>query len=174
MAVGGRPSPLECPGGELAISSDDIFSRMEPPGKTLCVGAGYVSLECGGFLAGIGYETHVMVRSVPLRGFDRQCADNIVEHMSSHGVKFIHGAVPAKIEKTPEGRLAVTWTTAAGGEGMDVYDTVLCATGRYADTRGLNLSAVGVLTDAKGKLICRACGAARAGVMVCAGLPALA
>ena len=41
VAVGGRPSPLECPGAELAISSDDIFSRMEPPGKTLCVGAGY-------------------------------------------------------------------------------------------------------------------------------------
>ena len=26
VAVGGRPTPLECPGGELAISSDDLFS----------------------------------------------------------------------------------------------------------------------------------------------------
>jgi thioredoxin reductase (NADPH) len=26
IAVGGRPSPLACPGSELAISSDDLFS----------------------------------------------------------------------------------------------------------------------------------------------------
>jgi thioredoxin reductase (NADPH) len=50
VAVGGRPRPLECPGGELAVSSDDIFSLASPPGKTLCVGAGYVALECAGFV----------------------------------------------------------------------------------------------------------------------------
>ncbi len=28
VATGGRPSPLACPGGELAISSDDIFMKV--------------------------------------------------------------------------------------------------------------------------------------------------
>ena len=28
IAVGGRPSPLEIPGGELAITSDDLFMRV--------------------------------------------------------------------------------------------------------------------------------------------------
>jgi pyruvate/2-oxoglutarate dehydrogenase complex dihydrolipoamide dehydrogenase (E3) component len=40
IAVGGRPSKLGIPGGEFAISSDDIFWRQEPPGKTLVVGGG--------------------------------------------------------------------------------------------------------------------------------------
>ena len=53
VAVGGRPTPLEIPGGDLAISSDDLFMKKEAPGKTCVVGAGYVALECAGFLTGL-------------------------------------------------------------------------------------------------------------------------
>ena len=28
IAVGGRPTPLDCPGGELAVSFDDLFSMV--------------------------------------------------------------------------------------------------------------------------------------------------
>ena len=48
VAVGGRPNTLPCEGGELAITSDDIFSLKRHPGKTLVVGASYVALECAG------------------------------------------------------------------------------------------------------------------------------
>ena len=33
VAVGGRPQPLSCPGGELAITSDDLFTLVR---DTLC------------------------------------------------------------------------------------------------------------------------------------------
>ncbi len=56
IAVGGRPQPLACPGGELAITSDDVFSLEAAPGKTCVVGAGYVALECAGFLRALGHE----------------------------------------------------------------------------------------------------------------------
>jgi len=62
---------------ELCITSDDLFSMAAPPGKTLVVGASYVALECAGFIAGLGYDTTVMMRSIPLRGFDQQCAEHI-------------------------------------------------------------------------------------------------
>lgn len=39
--------------------SDDLFSLSYNPGKTLCVGASYVSLECAGFLKGIGNDVTV-------------------------------------------------------------------------------------------------------------------
>eukprot|EP00968_Pinguiococcus_pyrenoidosus_P003389 scaffold213_cov245-Pinguiococcus_pyrenoidosus.AAC.50 len=67
IAVGGRPKPLACPGGELAISSDDLFSMEKAPGKTCIVGAGYVALECAGFLASLGYPVTLLVRSILLR-----------------------------------------------------------------------------------------------------------
>jgi thioredoxin reductase (NADPH) len=56
-----------------------------------------VSLECAGFLAGIGLDVTVMVRSILLRGFDQQCAEVIGEYMQKHNIKFIRGAVPIKV-----------------------------------------------------------------------------
>jgi len=163
VAVGGRPKPLDIPGGELALSSDDLFSLARPPGKTCVVGASYVALECAGFLAGLGYDTTVLVRSILLRGFDQQCSELIGQHMAGHGVRFVRPSTPLRIEKTEDGRLRVTWriepaagapADAAGVEESDVFDTVFGATGRYADTAKLNLAAVGVKTDRDGKIVC--------------------
>lgn len=61
------------------------------------VGASYVALECAGFLAGIGLDVTVMVRSILLRGFDQDMANKIGEHMEEHGVKFIKEFVPIKV-----------------------------------------------------------------------------
>ena len=47
-------------------------ASLQPPGKTLTVGASYVSLECAGFLRGLGYDVTVAVRSIFLR------SDNVV------------------------------------------------------------------------------------------------
>lgn len=69
--MGGRPLYPEIPGDrEFGITSDDIFSLKKAPGKTLVVGASYISLECSGFLNALGYDATVMVRSILLRGFD--------------------------------------------------------------------------------------------------------
>lgn len=37
----------------------------------MVVGASYVSLECAGFLRGLGLDVTVLVRSILLRGFDQ-------------------------------------------------------------------------------------------------------
>ena len=60
--MGGRPRYPDVPGAkECCITSDDIFSLPQAPGKTLLVGASYIALECAGFLAGIGLDVTVMV-----------------------------------------------------------------------------------------------------------------
>ena len=142
ISVGGRPAPLECEGAELAISSDDIFFLERNPGKTLCVGASYISLECAGFLADYGNDVTVAVRSILLRGFDRECADRIGDYMKDNGVKFKFEVTPQKLEKTESGRIKVHFSD--GTE--DEFDTVLGAIGRIADTHKLGLDALGVET----------------------------
>lgn len=77
--------------------SDDLFSLPYCPGKTLTVGASYVSLECAGFLHGIGLDVTVMVRSILLRGFDQQMADLVGNYMQDQGIKFIRPCVPTKV-----------------------------------------------------------------------------
>jgi thioredoxin reductase (NADPH) len=151
--VGGRPQYPGIPGDkEFGITSDDIFSLKNPPGKTLVVGASYVALECAGFLTALGYDTTVMVRSILLRGFDQDMANRIGAYMENHGTKFIRGTVPTKIEKPdPNGKTIVTYEV--DGQTIQAeYDTVLFAIGRYALTKELNLDKVGIRVESNGKI----------------------
>jgi thioredoxin reductase (NADPH) len=59
---------------EYAITSDDLFSLKENPGKTLVVGGGYIAIECAGFLIGLGNEVILANRSSFLRVFDKDMA----------------------------------------------------------------------------------------------------
>ncbi|EKX36093.1 hypothetical protein GUITHDRAFT_90077 [Guillardia theta CCMP2712] len=156
VATGGRPKYLGIPNEmELCITSDDLFSLSSPPGKTLVVGASYVALECAGFLRGLNYDTTVMMRSIPLRGFDQQCAEMICSYMEEEGTKFIRGCIPAKIEKAESGKIKVFWKPTNGGDTMesDEYDTVMLAIGRYALTEQCGVQNAGIKTDPSSKKI---------------------
>ncbi|CAM9141109.1 unnamed protein product [Ectocarpus sp. 4 AP-2014] len=159
VAVGGRPNQLPCEGGELAMTSDDIFALRTPPGKTLVVGASYVALECAaGFLTGLGVDTTVMVRSILLRGFDQGIAERIGSFMEAEGTRFLRPAVPQRISKTEQGKLLVRWREGEGDDQTtkeEEFDTVLAATGRRADTQGLGLERLGVTLSNSGKMVCR-------------------
>jgi len=152
LAMGGRPKYPDVPGAkELCVTSDDIFSMKTPPGKTLVIGASYVALECAGFIHGVGFETKVMMRSIPLRGFDQQMAGNIKTFMEESGIGFIGGAVPASIEAAGE-KKKVTWTLKDGSTGSEEFDTVLFAVGRDVCTGSIGLDKAGVEVSPNGKI----------------------
>uniref|UniRef100_A0A8C7C4I2 thioredoxin-disulfide reductase (NADPH) n=1 Tax=Oncorhynchus kisutch TaxID=8019 RepID=A0A8C7C4I2_ONCKI len=157
IATGGRPKyPTHIPGAvEHGITSDDIFWLKESPGKTLVVGASYVALECAGFLTGIGLETTVMVRSIPLRGFDQQMAGLVTDYMEAYGTKFSWRSVPKSVDKLSSGVLQVTWTEEQTGKDQrDTFDSVLWAVGRAPETKTLGLEKVGVkLNKESGKIL---------------------
>lgn len=94
IAVGGRPDYADTPGGEIAITSDDIFWQKKAPGKTLVVGSGYIGVENAGFLHHLGYDTTLMVRGTFMRKFDVQASQQIGELMERSGVRFL---LPASI-----------------------------------------------------------------------------
>lgn len=157
IATGGRPKyPTHIPGAvEHGITSDDIFWLKESPGKTLVVGASYVALECAGFLTGIGLDTTVMVRSIPLRGFDQQMAGLVTDYMEAYGTKFSWRSVPKSVDKLSSGALQVTWTDEQTGKDQrDTFDSVLWAVGRAPETKTLGLEKVGVkLNKESGKIL---------------------
>uniref|UniRef100_A0A8C6QYA8 Thioredoxin reductase 2 n=1 Tax=Nannospalax galili TaxID=1026970 RepID=A0A8C6QYA8_NANGA len=127
-------------GKETLLSADHIVIATggRPKYPTHIEGASEygitnVALECAGFLTGIGLDTTVMMRSIPLRGFDQQMSSLVTEHMESHGTRFLKGCVPSRIEKLPAGQLQVTWDDhASGKEGTGIFDTVLWAIGKDA------------------------------------------
>ena len=147
VAVGGRPMYGDIPGAkECCFTSDDIFSMKNIPDDVLVVGASYISLECAGFLHGIGKKVKIMVRSILLRGFDQEIAEKIGEFMETTGVEFIRGAYPVKFEKTAENTVNVYYNH-NGEEKCETYHGVLLAIGRYALTKGLKLENAGVITN---------------------------
>lgn len=159
LAPGLRPNYLDCPGAkEYCITSDDLFALKHCPGKTLLVGASYISLECAGFLKAFGLDVTVMVRSILLRGFDRQMADLIGSYMENHGIRFIKESqvkMVEQVEPGEPGRLLVTYANNAGKQNSEEFNTVVLAIGRQALTHDLNLDVVGVKTNSKnGKIIC--------------------
>lgn len=158
IATGGRPTLLNIPGGEHAITSDDIFMKETPPGKTCVVGAGYIALECAGFLTAMNQGgVTVLCRSVPLRTFDSDVVKYIHDYMEHHGTKIITGVLPTSIEKLSNGRLLVSY-----GDVSEEFDTVLEAVGRTPDLAGLNLTALtgddiskSIAVAPSGKVICQ-------------------
>uniref|UniRef100_A0A671V238 thioredoxin-disulfide reductase (NADPH) n=1 Tax=Sparus aurata TaxID=8175 RepID=A0A671V238_SPAAU len=138
LATGERPRYLGIPGDrEYCITSDDLFSLSYCPGKTLVIGASYVALECGGFLAGLGLDVTVMVRSILLRGFDQDMANRAGEHMEEHGVKFLRKYVPVK-QRLP-----------LNSASHFLVLQVLIAVGRDACTDKIGLDKAGVKVNPK-------------------------
>uniref|UniRef100_F1L1R4 Glutathione reductase 2 n=1 Tax=Ascaris suum TaxID=6253 RepID=F1L1R4_ASCSU len=154
IATGLRPKYPSITGANLGITSDDIFSLRRPPGKTLVVGSSYVGLECAGFLRGLGYDVDLMIRSIPLRNFDQQCAEMVVQHMADEGVKVLRHFVPVSVEERSDGRLHVTYRETNGTQPkFDSYDTVIWAVGREPRLASLNVQTVGIATAESGKVM---------------------
>ncbi|EGT56782.1 CBN-TRXR-2 protein [Caenorhabditis brenneri] len=151
ISTGLRPRYPNVPGETLGISSDDLFTLPKPPGKTLVVGAGYVALECAGFLAGLNQNVEVLIRSSPLKEFDKDCVNFVMEHLKSTGVKIREHVEVASVEETENKKKKVHFT---GNGGTDEYDTVIWATGRTPRTDSLKLETVGVKKNEKsGKIV---------------------
>lgn len=63
-----------------------------------------------------------MVRSVVLRGFDRDMVNLVQAEMEDKGVKFLIGKIPIKVSKQPNGKLLVNWE---GNEVSKFYNIVI-------------------------------------------------
>uniref|UniRef100_A0A1A9ZSF4 Thioredoxin-disulfide reductase n=1 Tax=Glossina pallidipes TaxID=7398 RepID=A0A1A9ZSF4_GLOPL len=150
IAIGNRPVYPKIPGAlEYGITSDDLFSLSKPPGKTLCVGAGYVSMECAGFLNEFGFNVTVMARAEILSTFDHEMATIVKEYMASRGVTFLQYRLPKSVELTENKQLLVKFRNLKNEniEEQGIFDTVVWAMGRRALLDDINFSAVNITID---------------------------
>ena len=145
IATGGRPR--DYPGipslTKYAISSDDLFSLKEDPGKTLVVGGGYIALECAGFLNGLGKDVTMINRSTFLRVMDKDMAFRIVDDMEQNGVKALTNTVPVGVEKIGDNLYEVELKTKDKLHKIQV-NTILVAVGRDPQPDKLGLKNAGV------------------------------
>lgn len=149
VAVGAHPTmepPI--PGGELGITSNEVFDLKRQPRRILIVGGGYIAVEFAGIFAGLGSEVTLLHRGDKLlRGFDEDVRDALGEAYGKSGIRLALGVTILRLYREG-GSIAASLSD---GSSLMV-DEVLVATGRRPNTGGLGLEAAGVEVDAVGAI----------------------
>ena len=150
IATGGRPQRLDITGAELGIDSDGVFELTHLPKSVAIIGGGYIGVEIAGVLNALGSDTHLCLRGErPLRGFDGDIVDVLVDVMQKDGIKFHTKVNPNAIIKNSDDSLTIHFDT---GDSLTV-ECLIWAVGRVPATDNLNLEAIGITTNAKGQII---------------------
>ena len=149
IATGGNPVRLPISGAELGIISDAAFYLPHMPKRVAIIGSGYIAVEFAGIFASLGAHVDLVYRQpLPLRGFDHDLRESLVEALVAQGITLHPGCRPAKIEAQGDRRVL----TLSEGHALHT-DLVFFATGRAPATQGLGLDKAGVSTSEGGAVV---------------------
>ncbi len=107
VAVGARPvmEPV-IPGGELGITSNEVFDLERFPERILIVGGGYIAVEFAGIFAGLGSRVTLLHRGDRLlRGFDEEIRDLLGEAYVKRGVDLLLRTTLERLVRTGDGAI---------------------------------------------------------------------
>ena len=149
IATGGHALYPNIPGSEYGITSDGFFELDEVPKRTAVIGAGYIAIEVAGVLNALGSDTHLFVRKDrPLRTFDKDIVDVLVDEMAKSGPTLHTHANATEVVKNADDSLTISFDN---GETITV-DCLIWAIGRAANTSGFGLEKIGVKLTEKGTI----------------------
>lgn len=149
ISTGGAPFKPDIPGIEHAITSNEAFHLQTFPKRILIAGAGYIAVEFAGIFHGLGSEVFLSYRrDKVLRGFDEDLRDHLTAEMKRKGINFCFETNLRSIEKGADGLTAHF----DKGDSLTV-DTVMYATGRLPNTKGIGLEEAGVRLAPNGAVV---------------------
>lgn len=155
IATGSEPTPLPSipRDGRVVLDSTDALALAEIPPRFLVVGGGVVGLELATIYARLGSRVTVVERAPEiLAGVDLEIARTLRRALVKQGIEILVDTETTL--RDARGPASVELRALSGG-APDVRDVdkILVAVGRRPVTRGLDLQAVGLATDARGFLV---------------------
>jgi glutathione reductase (NADPH) len=149
VATGGHPFVPENNHGVVILTSNDIFKLEALPKSVLIVGGGFIACEFACILNGLGVEVTQFYRGAQiLRGFDGEARGHVAELIREGGVNLHVGTDVVDMKPVKGG----TWVKSTAGIEA-VYDKVVYATGRLANTADLGLEGLGVQLGRRGEIV---------------------
>ena len=149
IATGGHALYPNIPGSEYGITSDGFFELDEVPKRTAVIGAGYIAVEVAGVLNALGSDTHLFVRKDrPLRTFDKDIIDVLVDEMAKSGPTLHMHANATEVVKNADDSLTISFDN----EETITVDCLIWAVGRAANTSGFGLEKTGVELTERGNI----------------------
>lgn len=147
IATGGRPQRPDIEGQEYGIDSDGVFDLTDLPKRLAVVGGGYIGVEIAGVFNSLGTQTHLILRQQkPLRDFDEDIVDVLVDVMTNEGICFHTSTTIAKVIKNDDGSLDIHFNDS---DDILTVDCLVWAIGRTPATDEIGLEAVGVAMNDK-------------------------
>ena len=151
LAVGTKPA--RPPGIEFddrrIIDSDGLLKLAEIPRSMTFVGAGIVGVEYATIFRTIGVRvTLIDGRRRPLDFIDNEVEDNLYFHMRDEGITLRFGESVSTVHRTEDGRVRICMES-----GKELKsDSLMFAAGRVGASKDLNLEAIGLQTDQRGRI----------------------
>jgi glutathione reductase (NADPH) len=146
IAAGARPVPLDFPGAEHAIASDEFMELEDLPKRIDMVGGGYIAAEFSHIAARAGAKVTVLQRAERmLTRFDPELVGWLMEKFLEIGVEVQTGTAVEAIERAGSG-LRVRARAKSQEIAIDA-DLAVHAAGRAPDLDALNLAVAGVTVE---------------------------
>lgn len=149
IATGSRPrTPPDVPvDHEHVLDSDSMLSITWLPRSLTVLGSGVIASEYASVFAALGVSVTMIDRAPrPLGFLDDELTSAFVTAFTAAGAEFIGGRKPTSVQWN--GVDAVETTLDDGR--IIRSEKLLCALGRVANVEGLELSAAGLSTNARG------------------------
>ncbi len=141
IATGGRPWRPDIPGIEHSITSDEAFHLDKLPERVVVVGGGFIACEFACIFNGMGSEVVQAYRGEQiLRGFDHDVQETLAAEMKHKGIEILLHVNVTELIRHSDGQITLKLD-----DGSELQaDTVMFATGRVPNVRGLGLQDAGV------------------------------
>jgi NAD(P) transhydrogenase len=138
--------------GQSVFSSDEVMDLEELPRTLAVIGAGVIGCEYASMFAALGVRvTLIDMRPRLLEFADAEIVETLVYHLRERRVTLRLGEEVSSIEVFEEDGVKRVRTRLASGKQL-VTDKALSSMGRNGSTGSLNLAAIGLSTDARGRL----------------------
>jgi len=140
IAAGARPIPLDIPGQEHAVTSEEFLELEQLPARIVLVGGGYIAAEFSHLAARAGVHVTVLQRAERmLPAFDPDLVGWLMEKFGELGIDVRTRTTVQRIDKTAGGFIVHASTD--GQEQEVAADLVVHAAGREPDLAALDLAA---------------------------------
>lgn len=150
VATGAAPAVLNIEGESNVLTSTDFLELRELPKQVAFIGAGYISFEFAHIVQRAGSQAVILGRGQPLRHFDRDIVNRLVEHSREIGIDIRLDTKVTAVSKIAGG--FNVHFEGSQGSGFVTTDLVIHGGGRTPNTSHLNAVAGGIHLDEKGAI----------------------
>ena len=155
IATGSAPSTPDAFNydGKRVITSTEALDIEEVPKRMVIIGGGVIGLELGSVFARLGTKIEVVeYLDRIIAGMDKDCSKELTRSLKKLGFKFHLKHMVTGVSSDGKG-VTVKVQKRDSKETFELNgDYCLVSIGRIPYTNGLNLEAIGLATDAKGRI----------------------